>query len=104
MKKEMNVKVANNILYFDKEGTAYRQRVTITLSQKQIDDFNKYVGTIKCSDKVSTYERLFLKQIEKGDNYTNLTTFRHFREFFGLEEVSRIDLSKNTIVRIINNN
>jgi hypothetical protein len=104
MKKEMNIKAANNVLYFDKEGTAYKQRVTITLSQKEIDEFNKNVDAIKCGDKVSSYGKLFLKQIEKGDNYTNLTTFRFFREFFGLEKISRIDLSKNTIVRIIQTN
>ena len=89
-----SVKVSYNS-YFDNNGTLYNQMVSGGLADKQLEAFNDMVNNTRPSTK------MYLRSVKFGDNYTNLTTFDHFRRFFEpLKSNSRIKADRNTLLRI----
>lgn len=98
------VKVAYNVNSTDKGGFVYDQRITIHLAKEDIDNFGNYVleKVARCENP-NYADRLYLKRIGMGDNYTNNTTLRHFIEFFNLKNNKRIKGNRNTIIRVIIN-
>lgn len=99
--EKKSVKVAHNIKEFSKDGNVYRERITINLTKEEIEGFNSYVMD-KLEDKeTDSHTSLFLRRISKGDNYTNITTFRHLVEYFNLKDNKRIKMDKNVIFRVI---
>ena len=96
VKNYKNVKVAYNVYSISKDGFTYDQRITIHLTKDDIDNFGDYVlDKVALCEKPNYVDRLYLKRIGKGDNYTNNTTLKHFIEFFNLK-------NNNTIIRVIN--
>ena len=92
--KPKSVKVSYNS-YFDNNGTHYNQMVSVVLTDKQLKAFNDMVNNTRHSTK------MYLRSVKFGDNYTNLTTFDHFRRFFEpLKSNSRIKDDRNTLLRI----
>lgn len=102
VKNNKNVKVAYNIFSTDKDGFSYTQRVTIHLTKEELLSFNTYVLDKLLDNKRPNYnEKLYLKRLSKGDNYTNNTTRKNFVEFFNLTDNKRIKDDRNTIIRVI---
>ena len=92
--KPKSVKVSYNSS-FDNNGTHYNQMVSVVLNDKQLKAFNDMVNNTRHSTK------MYLRNVKFGDNYTNLTTFDHFRRFFEpLKSNSRIQDDRNTLLRI----
>lgn len=92
--KPKSVKVSYNS-YFDNNGTHYNQMVSVVLTDEQLEVFNDMVNNTRPSAK------MYLRSVKFGDNYTNLTTFDHFRRFFELlKSNSRIKADRNTLLRI----
>ena len=103
VKNNKNVKVAYNVYSISKDGFTYDQRITIHLTKEDIDNFGDYVlDKVALGEKPNYVDRLYLKRIGKGDNYTNNTTLKHFIKFFNLEDNKRIKRNRNTIIRVIN--
>lgn len=103
VKNNKNVKVAYNVYSISKDGFTYDQRITIHLTKEDIDNFGDYVlDKVALCEKPNYVDRLYLKRIGKGDNYTNNTTLKHFIKFFKLEDNKRIKRNRNTIIRVIN--
>lgn len=96
---EKDVKVNYNV-HFSADGTYYDQMVTVGLTKEQLRDFNCMVIDARFSEASDSHTRLYLKRVSFGSNYTNLTTFRHFYDFFCLSNVKRIKLDRNTILVI----
>ena len=94
-----NVKVSYKQAW-DAYGTHYTQMVSVKLTREQFQKFNNKVTEIKFSDYENTYFKLYTKHIEVGDNFANLSTCNAFFTFFGLMENKRIDVTRNTILRI----
>lgn len=86
--------------YFSEDGTHYDQMVTVGLTKQQVSDFNNMVIDARFSDTTDSDIRLYLKRVAFGINYTNLTTFRYFYNFFHLSDVERIKSGRNTILVI----
>ena len=98
--KPKSVKVSYNS-YFDNNGTHYNQMVSVVLTDEQLEVFNDMVNNTRLSKGVSEYTKMHLTGVKFGDNYTNLTTFDHFRRFFEtLKSNSRIKADRNTLLRI----
>ena len=92
--KPKSVKVSYNSS-FDNNGTHYNQMVSVVLTDKQLEAFNNMVNNTRSPTK------MYLRSVKFGDNYTNLTTFDHFRRFFEqLKSNSRIKADRNTLLRI----
>lgn len=85
---------------FSKKGSAFSQRLTIHLTKEQIKSFKVYVLEKVLEKDTDTHTSLFLKSVAAGENYANITTFKHFVEFFKLEGNKRIKYDRNTIIKI----
>lgn len=94
-----NVKVSYKHAW-DAYGTHYTQMVSVKLTREQFKKFNNKVTEIKSSVYENNYFKLYTKYIEVGDNFANLSTCYAFFTFFGLMENKRIDVKRNTILRI----
>lgn len=102
VKNNKSVKVAHNIWATDKEGFTYTQRITIHLTKVELLSFNTYVlDKVLSNDRPNYNEKLYLKRLSYGDNYTNNTTRRNFVEYFHLTDNKRIKTDRNTIIRVI---
>jgi len=98
--KPKNVKVSYNSR-FDKKGTHYNQMISLALSKEQLKEFNEMVMNTILSKNTREYVKTHLKRVAFGDNYLGLTTLEHFVRFFSpLRENRRIQIARNTILRI----
>lgn len=91
-RRKVNAVVDYN-LRFDADGTAYRQRVTIALTQRQAAALNRKIKIARIADGWGVN----LKPVGYGENYTTATAARLLAQYFGLNKNSRYKKDRNTV-------
>lgn len=93
-----NVRVSYSSGFKKHEGTFYNQNIKVCITKKELDYFNWCVDNL--TNGISdTYQKVFLKKLKEGRNYTNITTRNYFIQFFHLKDNKRI-LDRNTIIKL----
>lgn len=83
---------------FDGEdGIVFRQRINITMSEKDLTEFNNRMKDMARSRV--RYEGIY-KELVPGENQTTIGTCREFCNFFNITNDKRLR-DENTIVNIV---
>lgn len=93
-----NVRVSYAADFKKHEGTFYNQTIKVCLTKKELDKFNWSVDNLK-QNTSENYQKIFLKNLQAGINYTNLRTRNYFIQHFHLNTNKRI-LDRNTLIKI----
>lgn len=81
-------------LRFDADGTAYRQRVTIALTARQVSALNRQIKIARIAEPGGLNG---LKVVGEGENYTTDTAARLLAQYFGLSKNPRYKRDRNTV-------
>lgn len=88
------------ITEFGNDGTCYRQRITIRLTQNELKNLNKYI-----LDKEKDVRTFYPKPLVSGKNYITITTVNIISKYIGCIDCDndahkRFKTDCNTIVVI----
>lgn len=92
--------------HWDKDGTCYRQVITITMDDDDIIHLNRKLYNIK---NQLTYGQVLdghcvipdnIKWLDYGFNYLTITEFTVLKQLFGWDEEPRVLVGRNTILNI----
>lgn len=95
----MKINVVNDLFKVALGSVVFRQAIIVKLTHSQLNEFNASVMNKILDNDSDNNTKLFLKNISEGINYSNLTTFSYFKDFFDLNNNKKIK-KENTIIKV----